>query len=324
MIKRARRGKRGPAEEPAAVEPAHGDRRAHTREKARELREQSRKQERRTRWLVAGGVGLTVAVAVAAVVFVLLTSPRPSSAGPANMISDGIKIGENLEAELTPGLRPSATPMPAPPNPEGVLEIKVFVDYLCPLCSDFHLTNEAYIKSLLNQGAATIEIHPIGMLDRLSAGTRYSSRAANAAACVANYSPHEFFAFHSLLLEHQPEPETPGLSDQAMIEMARTAGVEKASRIATCIETQEFKIWVENAKKRALSEPVPGTSLDKIEGVPTILIDGQLYNYTLDEQTRRFNTAEFQAFVNDVLGMQFSESVKPSPSPSPSSDMTRP
>lgn len=323
MSKRGRRAQRGSADKPTPA-PAvpHGHRRAHTREKARELREQERKKERLTRWLVWGGIAVAVLAAIGTVVLVLTTSPRPSSAGPANMISDGIKIGENLEAELTPGLRPSATPVPAAPNPEGVLEIKVWVDYLCPLCADFHLTNEPYITSLLNQGAATIEIHPIGMLDRFAAGTKYSTRAANAAACVANYSPHEFFAFHSLLLEHQPEPETPGLSDAAMIEMTRTAGVEKASRIATCIESQEFKIWVEQAKTRALGQPVPGTTLDKIAGVPTILVNGQLYNYTLDEETRHFNPMEFQAFVNDVLGMQFSESVKPSPSPSPSPSET--
>src|SRR5690606_26390370 len=172
-----------------------------------------------------------------------------------------------------------------------------------------------------NEGAATVEIHPVAILDRLSSGTRYSTRAANAAACVANYSPSEFFAFNSLMFEHQPEPDTTGLSDDAMIEITRTAGVEKASRIATCIRAQEFKIWVEAATTRALSQPVAGSSLDKIPGTPTVLVNGQLYNYTLDDQTREFKPLEFQAFINDVLGMQFSESVQPSPSPSPSTTL---
>ncbi len=287
------------------------------------MRTLHRKQERRRRLIVQLSVLGGAVVVIGIVALTILSMNQPAARSPLNMASDGIKIGAELEVVRTPGLRPSATPMPPEPNPVDVGDIRLYVDYLCANCGTFSLNNAEQLRTWVSSGAATLQVHPIALLTTKSAGTQYSLRAANAAACVANYSPHEFFAFHSLLLEHQPAPETPGLSDQAMIEMARTAGVEKASRIATCIETQEFKIWVEKAKSRALSQPVPGTSLDKIEGVPTILINGQLYNYTLDEETRRFNTAEFQAFVNDVLGMQFSESVKPSPSPSPS-DTTRP
>lgn len=319
MGKRGRRTQRGSVEQRRTVEHVrHDERRAHARDRARTLREQGRKKERRSRFLVQGGLLLSALLIVGVVVFVLTTSPRPSAAGPANMLSDGIKIGVNSEAELTPGLRPSATPVPAAENPDGVLDIKIWVDYLCPLCGGFERANEPYLLSLLNEGAATIEIHPIAALDRRSSGTRYSTRAANAAACVAHYSPNEFFAFNSLMFEHQPEPDSAGLSDEAMVEITRTAGVDKASRIATCIETQEFKIWVEAATTRALSHPIPGSSLDKIPGTPTILVNGQLYKYTLDEHTREFKPLEFKAFINDVLGLMFSESVQPSPSPSPS------
>ncbi|HRN30115.1 MAG TPA: thioredoxin domain-containing protein [Terrimesophilobacter sp.] len=315
MSKRGRRAQRGPEDHRRAVDPVrHDERRAHAREKARTLREESRKKERRNRTLIYGGLTLIVLLGVTAVVFVLLTAPRPSKDGPANMLSDGIKIGVNFEAQQTPGLGPSETPVPSTPNADDVLDIRIWVDYLCPLCGGFEKANEPYLKSLLNEGAATIEIHPVAILDRLSAGTQYSTRAANAAACVANYSPNEFFSFNSLMLEHQPAPEGPGLGDAAMIEIARTAGVEKASRIATCIENQEFKIWVEQATKRSQTQPVPGTDLDKIPGTPTIIVNGQVYNYTLDEDSREFKPLEFQAFVNDVLGLQFSKSVQPSPS----------
>lgn len=310
---------RGSAEQPRAI--AHVDqrdeRRAQARTKARTLREKSRKKERRNRFLVQGGLIVLTLAIIAAVVFVLTTSPKPSAAGPANMLSDGIKIGENFEVVQTPGLLPSATPVPSDPNADGVLEIKIWVDYLCPLCKGFDQANEAFIRSLILDGAATVEYHPIAILDRLSSGTRYSSRAANAAACVANYSPNEFFAFNSLMFEHQPAQPTSGLSDEAMIEITRTAGVAKASTIAQCIRNQEFKIWVQAAKDRALSQPVAGSSLDKINGTPTVLVNGQLYQYTANPQTHEFNSLEFQAFINEVLGIQFTESVQPSPSPSP-------
>ncbi|MBX3094185.1 MAG: thioredoxin domain-containing protein [Cryobacterium sp.] len=323
MTKRGRRAQRGPAEQPRAL--AHVDqreqRRAQARTKARTLREQSRKKERRNRFLVQGGLIVLTLAIIGAVVFVLTTSPKPSTAGPANMLSDGIKIGENFEAVQTAGLRPSATPVPAEANAEGVLDIKIWVDYLCPLCESFDRANEAFIRSLILDGAATVEYHPIAILDRLSSGTRYSTRAANAAACVANYSPNEFFAFNSLMFEHQPEQNSSGLSDAAMIEITRTAGVAKASTIAQCIRGQEFKIWVESATHRALSQPVAGSQLDKINGTPTVLVNGQLYQYTVNPETREFNSLEFQAFINEVLGIQFTESVQPSPSPSPTPDV---
>lgn len=318
-MKRGRRAQREPADQPGALAHAqHEARRAQARTKARTLREQSRKKERRNRWLLQGGIVIATLAIIATVVLVLTTSPKRAADGPANMLSDGIKISENFEALQTAGLRPSATPVPAAPNAEGVLDIKIWVDYLCPLCGGFDQANEELIRSLVLDGAATVEYHPIAILDRLSSGTRYSSRAANAAACVANYSPNEFFAFNSLLFEHQPQQNSSGLSDAALTELTRTAGVAKASTIAACIRDQEFKLWVEAATNRALSQPVAGSSLDKIHGTPTVLVNGQQYQYTIDRDTQQFNSLEFQAFINEVLGLEFSESVAPSASPSPS------
>src|SRR5690554_5877690 len=232
MKKRGRRVQSEPDEQRRSLEHVrHDARRAQARTKARTLREESRKKERRNRFLIGGGVVLAVLLAISVVIFVLVTSPKPSPAGPANMLSDGIRIGENFDAELTPGLRPSATPVPAPENPEGIIAIQMWVDYLCPLCGGFERANQELLESLVGDGAATIEIHPIAILDRLSSGTKYSTRAANAAACVANSSPHQFFDFNTLMFEHQPAQDSSGLSDDAMIEIARSAGVEKLSTI---------------------------------------------------------------------------------------------
>jgi hypothetical protein len=53
------------------------------------------------------GVGV-----IALVTVLIISSLRPPGPGPANMQSDGIKIGEGLVAERTPALLPDELPVP--------------------------------------------------------------------------------------------------------------------------------------------------------------------------------------------------------------------
>ncbi|MCU1436948.1 MAG: hypothetical protein JWP66_35, partial [Naasia sp.] len=72
-----------------AGRPSKNDRREAAREKARQLREEQKKRERRNRVLLGGGIGIGVLAIIAIVVFVIFTSIRPAGPGPANMASDG-------------------------------------------------------------------------------------------------------------------------------------------------------------------------------------------------------------------------------------------
>jgi hypothetical protein len=71
------------------------------------------------------------------------------------------------------------------PDDSGeVANIVMYVDYLCPFCGQFEATNSESLRTMVESGAATLEVHPIAILTNKSAGTQYSLRAANAAACV--------------------------------------------------------------------------------------------------------------------------------------------
>jgi protein-disulfide isomerase len=298
--------------EPDRTEPGSGDARAAAKERARELRTLHRKQELRRRLVVQLSV-LGVAVLIIGVVAVtLLTMNQPASRGPLNMASDGIKIGADLEVVRTPGLLPSATPSPFESNPVDVVDIRLYVDYLCANCGTFSTNNSEQLRTWVSSGAATLEVHPIALLTTKSAGSQYSLRAANAAACVAEYSPDGFFDFHESLFQSQPEEGTTGLDDDELISRARTAGVSNLAKVTSCIEKQRFTSWVREATVRALNGPIPGADIDAITTAPTVIVNGKKFQNTKD-----FDAKELAQFVTGVQGEAYTATPEPTPTPEP-------
>lgn len=300
--------------------PNKNARRDLAREKARQLREEQRKKDRRNKFILQGSLIVVTLAIVAAVAFVIYSTIRPPAPGPLNMLSDGIKIGEGFHAVKTRALQPSAEPVPSASNdPADVLDIRVYMDYMCPICGAFEKANTEQISKLVRDGTATLEIHPVAILDRVSMGTKYSTRAANATACVANFAPDNFFDFNAILFENQPEENTAGLDDATLIALAKEVGVSKFTDVSSCIKDQTFKAWVAAATDRFANNPLPNVAMQPpAAGTPTIYVNGQLYQYSYDQTTGEFDPQEFAAFLVKVLGANFSESAVPSPSPSPS------
>ena len=299
---------------PNQPRPTRNERREAAREKARVLREEQKKRERRNRFLIIGGVVVTV-VAIAALIFTLVAqSIKPAGPGPLNMASDGILLvgGESgIEAVETPAIPAGGQPTPTELDDSGtVANIVVYVDYLCPYCGQFERTNSEAMRTMVEEGAATLQIHPIAILTNKSQGTQYSLRAANAAACVAEESPEAFFDFNSLLFENQPEELTEGLTNDQLKELAAEAGA--TTSVDTCIDDKRFHSWVQEATNRALTEPIPNSELESVTGTPTVLVNGKQYVGSLEDQ------AEFQSFVLQAAGEAYSESTAtPTPTPTP-------
>jgi protein-disulfide isomerase len=292
------------------------EKREAAREKARVLREEHHKKERRSRLLLQGGIVLGLVGILALVAVVLVNSARPAGPGPLNMLSDGIKIGQGFVAEPTAALQPDADPVPNERDPDAdVIDIRTYVDYLCPFCGDFEATNGEYIASLVENGGATLTVHPISILDRASQGNRYSSRAMNAAACVANDSPNQFFDFNALLFANQPAENSAGLSDDEIIAITVEAGVEEPEAVATCIRDEPFRAWVTASSARALNGPIPDANIEKVTGTPTVIVNGLKYEGPVDD------LESFKAFVVQASGASFveesSSTSTPTPTPTP-------
>jgi len=191
------------------------DKREQAREAARITREKQKRAENLRRWLIPTSVTVVVLAIVAIVVLVVSTSaPAPQSAnGPKNMISDGILLtgsGGAMVATQTAAVKAGKTPVATVYPDDGLAHITTYVDFTCPVCQSFEAANSAQIEQLVTSGKGTLEVHPVAILDRNFLGSRYSSRANNVAACVANYAPDNFYAVMQAMYTNQgTTPDSP-------------------------------------------------------------------------------------------------------------------
>ena len=297
---------------PGDSRPSKNQRRDAARKKATLLREEQKKKDRRNRVFLQGGIAVAAIAIVGIIAMIIVNSIRPVGPGPANMASDGVLIGQGLKTVRTAALQPDAKPIASEPDATGtVADIRVYVDYLCPYCGQFDQTNGEQIAKWVDTGAATVEIHPVSILTSKSAGTQYSLRAANAAACVANSAPDDFYAFNTALFEVQPQEGTAGLTDEDIKQVVRSSGVKSSlPKIDACIDDMRYKSWVLDATDRALTGPIPNASIPKITGTPTVLVNGKQYLGSLEDPK------EFAAFVLQSAGATYSTST-PTPTPTP-------
>ena len=293
------------------------DKREAAREQARVLREEQKKKDRRNKWILQGGLILGSLAIIALVTVLIINGTRPAGPGPKNMASDGIQIGQGFVATSTPALESGEDPVPNDPDESGeVIDIQMYIDYQCPFCQQFELTNGTYLSGLVENGGATVEIHPIAILDNASQGTKYSSRATNAAACVANFAPNQFWDFNRVMFENQPAEGTTGLDDAALIALTGQAAVDNAEDVATCITDQTFKSWVSAARARALAGPIPNSDVAQVQGTPTVIVNGVKYEGPVDD------AATFAAFVVQQAGDSFSDNSTATPTPTPTETPT--
>jgi protein-disulfide isomerase len=262
--------------------PSKRDRREEAREKARIAREAAARKHRRNRILLQGGIGVGILAVAAVVVLVIVNSITPAGPGPKNMASGGIllqgdattsKITAVKTAAVKAGGKTKATDQS---KLTKTVNISVYLDYQCPYCNQFETTNESQISTWLKSAAVTYEVHPIAILDRPSLGTKYSTRAANAAMCVANYQPNAFLAVNTSFFKNQPDEGTKGLTDQKLISLVKAAGATN-SNIPSCITDGKFKGFVTDQTSTALASKLPNSSISKLTSTPTVIVNGKQF-----------------------------------------------
>ena len=266
--------------------------REEARAKAKALREQHKKGEQRKKIAVQFGIGVGVLGVVALIVFAMVSGASKETVTPTNMnVNNGIKIGTNLEAFTA-----DYTPAPGEAG-ANVPNIQLYIDYQCPFCRDFEVPNTSQIESWVKKGVATIEIHPISFLDGRGTPNEYSSRAANAAVCVAEYSPNSFFKFHSLLFANQPEEGTAGPENSELFTRAKEAGITNADKIEACINDKRFGPWISDITTKALNEKLPGTEY-QLSGTPFVMVNNQLFQ--TESNADYYSPARFAQFLQSA------------------------
>ena len=280
-----------PANEPRQ---SKTERTAAAREKAREIREAQLKKDKRNKLLIGWGIVAAV-IAIIIVVALVVTSNIQNNAPvadegptPANgNVYGGVTLLASSEVAKTepatvriadlpsaPATPPAQVTAPGAEAEAGKpVKVVLYIDFICPVCKNFETQYNETLTNLRNEGKISVEYRPLGFLDSRST-TNYSSRAANAAACVVNESPEKYADFVNALFEKQPAEGGAGISDADLKKMATDVG---AKSIDTCVEEKTYRPWVKYATQQAAAIGVTGT--------PTVFVEGEQWGKGASAQT---------------------------------------
>ena len=294
-----------------------------SREAVREKAQQVHAQQSRARLMRRIIIGAVAVVAVGAIgtAVTLAVSAQVSKPqlSPSGMNDDGVLVTDitasagSSDGLATPAPEPTeagATQSPTPePRTDAKADIHIYVDYLSPDAGKFERANARTLATWIDSGAATVTYHPVALLTASSNGTKYSLRAAAAAACVATHSPAQFYAFNHELLDDQPKVNSDGFSDVELADIAAAVGAENAKKVRSCIEGQDFTAWAKEATTRALEGPLTGSDDLVLTSAPMIVVNGEAYVGRLDDP------AEFSQFV--LTSASDASYATPTPTPTP-------
>ncbi|MCT9821073.1 DsbA family protein [Microbacterium sp. W1N] len=301
------------------------DRREVLREKAKLVHvKQSRARLARRSALVVTAVAAVAVVAVVVSWAIGSAADRPQLS-PENTADDGFAVSsisgavqgasdETLDMQAAPPADDEAQGEATAPAPtataEPPVDIRVYVDYLSPAAREWQIANVQQLSSWVGQGAVALSYHPVSMLTAKSNGTKYSLRAASAAACVATYSPDTFFAYNNELLSKQPAVDSDGFTDKELATLAIASGVGDPKKVRSCIEEESFSTWVKSVTERAISG-IPDADGVSLTGTPMVLVNGEQYVGSLSDP------AEFSQFVLTSASDAFYKTQSPTPTPTP-------
>lgn len=259
--------------------PTKNERRAHARDLARERAAAEKRRKRRNKWFLQGGIGLGI-VAIAAIVAIVVVNVNNantvSATGPKNMATGAIQFTGG-DGKVTPvttkAVTAKGTPSAVPTsNSDGAVAVTEYVDWACPVCKQFEAAYADQILDKVKSGDATLAIQPVSILDRSYQSSRYASRAANAAMCVANYAPDKFLDVQTQFFDNQPEEGTKGLTNAEIAKLVKAGGAT-GSNVSECLSSEQFKGWVTRSTSLVTSNPdLQGT---QGFGTPTILVNGK-------------------------------------------------
>jgi protein-disulfide isomerase len=266
------------------IRKSKAERTSEARENARLIREAQLKKDKRNKLLIGWGIVVAVVAILAVVALVVTTTMRQNAPiadqgpTPANgNVNGGITLLANTDvAKLEPATVDAASvgepPQTAPaevvaPGAEAEagkpVKVVLYIDFICPVCKNFEAQYNEQLTSLRNEGKISVEYRALGFLDNRSS-TNYSSRAANAAACVVNESPEKYAEFVDSLFANQPAEGSAGISDNDLKKMATDIG---AKPIDSCVDDKTYRPFVKFTTKQAAAIGVTGT--------PTVFVDGQ-------------------------------------------------
>ena len=277
--------------------PTKAVRRDEARAKAAQMRKEQERKAKRNRILAISGLVVAV-LALGGVAYSIIQQNKANEAANSD-----VTYGQGAENVVAPALDDVTAPAPANDNGgipvsgnggddvgtvgEGDVDLTIYFDYMCPYCGQFDEINAADLDAMLEEGDVTITYHPVSILDHLSAGSSYSTRAVNATAIVADKSPEHFTDFVTAMYKDQPAEGTSGRSDAEIAQIAEDLGVPSEvtatftdtvdGTFATQDEDSVEGTWRIFAPWSAATTNQAGTDRPKFS-TPTVLINGEPFS----------------------------------------------
>jgi protein-disulfide isomerase len=231
----------------------------------------ARRIKQRNRVLAAAGGLIVVGLVIAIVVSLVNAAGKDRSTDPGKALVQPASATAN--GALVVG------------NADAPVRLEVYLDYMCPYCGRFERANSDELERLVADGTVRLEMYPLAFLDKASSGTRYSTRAANAVATVADRAPDKILAFNRALFAHQPDEGGEGLTDDEIQALAR--GVSVSQDVINLFANGTFEPWLAKYTEAAFHGGITGT--------PTVKINGKRFEgdmYTAGPLTRAITDAK--------------------------------
>mgnify|MGYP002737720382 CR=1 FL=1 len=238
-------------------------------------------EKRRSRIITWTIVGVNAAVVAIIVAVTLMNSsrsipdagPSPSSATASGglLLEDGVPGQGDSPAEVDATTVEEPDPDTAGQMPTEVpgtdqADIIIYADANCVYCAQFETENAEALNELAEDGHS-LEYRIVNYLD--NPGTEnYSSRAANAMACVAEESPEHTMDFvHEVFVSYDSH-QGAGLSNDELISLASDVGAD----INGCVSDNTFRPFVNFTTAKAVETGIAGT--------PSVWVNGVQYENT--------------------------------------------
>jgi protein-disulfide isomerase len=232
---------------------------------------------RRNLMIQIGLTAIVVLLGVGLVLYIVMGSEKKPESGEAKSIR--VTSSKLITKEGTQ-------------EPKAVLGL--YEDFLCPACGNFEKQYGPTVNNLIDSGAVAADYFMVSILDR--AGDGYSTRASNAAYCVADESTEAFRRFHAALYAQQPEENVgPFPDNESLTKTARLAGAGGA--VPDCISKARYEEMVQGL-----------AAATGVNSTPTIRINGEDYELKSPEDL----VNKVKEIVGDVPGL-----VAASPNPDP-------
>ncbi|TXL57702.1 DsbA family protein [Aeromicrobium terrae] len=207
-----------------------------------------------------GRIIATIVIVLAAVAIISAGAYFKSQKDDDTSGADAPKHSKDHGFVLTPAV---ATGDKKAKKPKVTIEL--YEDFLCPSCGIFEKRSQKFLDKQVKKGKITLVYKPVPFLVGASTN-RYTERAHNAAACVADAAGiRAYRKFHHSLYKIQPKEGTAGPSDAKLIALAKRAGAPKVSK---CVKDEKFEDW--------LAEGVNLAKEADVQHTPTIVVNDQI------------------------------------------------